>query len=52
MVLRVTTGILLVIWLGLVLAGKGGMVHLILLSALGAGFIEAVTVLRSREIIQ
>jgi len=48
MKLHLITAILLVTWLVLVFLGKGGFVHLFLLSALGVGFVDAVGVYRSR----
>ena len=46
--LRLITGVLWVIWLVLVLAGKGGFVHLLLLSGIGVAVVEIVTVYRTR----
>jgi hypothetical protein len=46
--LRVVTGILLGIWAALLLAGKGGLVHLLLLNALGVAFTEGLVVYRTR----
>ena len=46
--LRLITGILWAIWLVLVLAGKGGFVHLLLLSGIGVAAVELVTVYRTR----
>lgn len=50
--LRVLTGILLGIWLILILLGKGGFVHLLLLNALGVASVEVLTVIRSRMTTQ
>ncbi len=46
--LRIIAGILLGIWFVLVLTGRGGFVHLLLLCGLGVAMVEAVTVYRSR----
>lgn len=46
--LRLITGVLWAIWLVLVLAGKGGFVHLLLLSGIGVAAVEVVTVYRTR----
>lgn len=46
--LRIITGILLTIWLFLVIIGKGGFVHLLLLNALGVASVEVITMYRSR----
>jgi hypothetical protein len=46
--LHLITALLFVAWLVLVLLGKGGFVHLVLLSAIGVGFVDAVGVYRSR----
>ena len=48
MVLRFIAGILLGIWLVLVLLGKGGFVHLLLLNGIGIAAVEIMTVCRSR----
>ena len=48
MFLRVLTGALLTVWLVLVLMGKGGFVHLLLLNALGVASVEVMTVIRTR----
>jgi hypothetical protein len=47
MMLRIVTAALLVIWLVLLLMGKGGFIHLLLLCALGTGFVELMAVIRS-----
>ena len=46
--LRFVLGVLLGIWLVLVLAGKGGFVHLLLLCGIGVAAVEIVTVYRTR----
>lgn len=46
--LRLITLILFGIWLLLVLAGKGGFVHLLLLNAIGVGAVDLVGRYRSR----
>ena len=46
--LRILSGVLLVIWIVLVLLGKGGFVHLLLLSAIGIAVVEMMVVYRSR----
>ncbi len=46
--LKIVTGILLLVWLVLVLIGKGGFVHLLLLNALGVASVELMTMYRSR----
>jgi hypothetical protein len=48
MALRLVTGVILSIWLVLVLLGKGGFAHLLLLNGLGVGMVELVRVYRSR----
>ena len=48
MVLRFIIGILVGIWLLLVLIGKGGFVHLLLLNAIGVAMVEIMTVYRTR----
>jgi hypothetical protein len=40
--------ILLGIWLLLVLLGKGGFIHLFLLSAIGVAFVDVVAIYRNR----
>jgi hypothetical protein len=49
MVLRLATLALLLVYCLLLLMGKGGFVHLLLLNALGTGFVELMTVIRSRQ---
>ena len=46
-VMRLIAGVLLGIWLVLVLLGKGGFVHLLLLSGIGVGMVEIMTVYRT-----
>lgn len=46
--LRIISGILLLIWLVLVVLGKGGFVHLLLLSSFGLAVVEMTIVYRSR----
>jgi hypothetical protein len=48
MVLRFIAGILLAIWLVLLLLGKGGFAHLLLLSAIGIAGVEMIVVYRTR----
>lgn len=48
MVLKVIAGILLAIWLTLVLAGKGGFVHILLLNGLGVASVVLMIELRTR----
>ena len=48
MVQRIAAAILIAIWLVLVLLGKGGFVHLILLTALGIASVNAVATYRAR----
>lgn len=36
------------VWLLLVLLGKGGFIHLILLGSIGVGFVEAISHYRRR----
>ncbi|MFN2501682.1 MAG: hypothetical protein ABR530_06690 [Pyrinomonadaceae bacterium] len=48
MVLRLIAAVLFVIWLILVILGKGGFVHLLLLNAIGVASVEVMTVLRGR----
>jgi hypothetical protein len=48
MVPKIISAVLLVIWVVLVLKGKGGFVHFLLLGALGITVVNAVAVYRSR----
>ena len=47
-VLRVLIGVCISIWLVLVLIGKGGFVHLLLLNAVGLAAVELLAVYRPR----
>ena len=46
--IRIIAGTLLAIWLLLVLMGKGGFVHLLLLNGVGLWVVDAVSFYRSR----
>jgi hypothetical protein len=46
--LHLITGILFAVWLALVILGKGGFIHLFLLSAIGVGFVDIVGLYRTR----
>ena len=46
-VMRLIAGFLFGIWVVLVLLGKGGFVHLLLLSGIGVGMVEIMTVYRT-----
>ncbi|CAN5405269.1 hypothetical protein BH20ACI2_BH20ACI2_09290 [soil metagenome] len=46
--LKIITGILFLAWIVLVLMGKGGFVHLLLLNALGVASVEVMTFYRAR----
>ena len=48
MALKLIAGILLVTWLVLVLIGKGGFVHILLLNGLGVATVEIMTIIRTR----
>ena len=48
MALRIIAGVLIGIWLVLVLMGKGGFVHMLLLNGLGFAATDLVTVYRTR----
>ena len=48
MVLRLIIAILFGTWLVLVLLGKGGFVHILLLNVFGIAAVEAMTAYRSR----
>jgi|CXWL01.1.fsa_nt_gi hypothetical protein len=50
MVLRIITALLLAIWLVLVLIGKGGFVHLLILTAIAMTVIEGVTTYRAKMV--
>lgn len=47
-VLKIIAALLLMIWLVLVLLGKGGFVHILLLNGLGVAAVEALTMYRTR----
>lgn len=49
--LKIIAAILLGIWLILVLLGKGGFVHILLLNGLGVAAVEAMTIYRTRMTI-
>jgi hypothetical protein len=46
--LKIIAAVLLGIWLVLVLLGKGGFVHLLLLNGIGVAAVEAMTIYRTR----
>lgn len=46
LMIRIIAAVLLVIWLVLVLMGKGGLVHLLLLNAVVIWVIDAVSIYR------
>jgi hypothetical protein len=46
--LRLTAAILLGIWLLLVLVGKGGFVHILLLNGIAIAIIDIITVYRGK----
>ncbi|MEQ1604955.1 MAG: hypothetical protein ABL999_08805 [Pyrinomonadaceae bacterium] len=46
--LKIIAALLLMIWLVLVLLGKGGFVHILLLNGLGVAAVEALTMYRTR----
>lgn len=46
--MRLLAGVLFGIWLVLVLVGKSGFVHLLLLGAIGVAVVEIITVFRTR----
>jgi hypothetical protein len=48
MVLRLIAAALIGIWIVLVLIGKSGFVHVLLLTGLGVAFVEGLSVLRAR----
>lgn len=47
LMIRIIAAVLLVIWLVLVLMGKGGLVHLLLLNGIVIWVIDAVSIYRS-----
>lgn len=48
MVLKLIAAVLLGIWVVLVVMGKGGFVHLLLLSGIGVAVVELTTIYRTR----
>ncbi|CAN5422475.1 hypothetical protein BH10ACI2_BH10ACI2_14300 [soil metagenome] len=48
MELRITSAIIFLIWVVLVLIGKGGLVHILLLSAVGIAFVDLMSIVRSK----
>lgn len=48
MILRLVAAALIGIWLVLVLLGKSGFVHVLLLIGLGVAFVHGLSLLRSR----
>ena len=48
MVVRIVSTVLFLIWLVLVLIGKGGLVHLLLIAAVCTASVDVVAVYRSR----
>lgn len=48
MLLRIISAILFLSWLVLVIVGKGGFVHLLLLNSIGLAVVEAAAAYRSR----
>jgi hypothetical protein len=46
--LQIIAGVLLAIWLVLVVIGKGGFVHLLLLNAIVISVLDAVSMYRGR----
>lgn len=48
MVARIVSIVLFLIWLVLVLIGKGGLVHLLLIAAVCTAAVAAIAVYRSR----
>jgi hypothetical protein len=46
--LRLITGTLVLVWLVLVIMGKGSFVHLLLLNAIGVASVEVMSIYRSR----
>lgn len=47
-IFKLIIGTLLTVWLLLVLLGKGGFVHILLLTALGFGMLEVCIIYRNR----
>lgn len=52
MVLKVIAGLLLLIWLVLVLLGKGGFVHILLLNGLGVMAVVIMTSIRTNMTVK
>jgi len=50
MVVKLIVGVLFVSWLILVIMGKGGFVHLLLLSGIGHLTVELVTAYHARSV--
>ncbi len=48
MVTRAIAAVLFILWLILVIMAKGGFVHLLLVSAVCVGVVDAIAVLRAR----
>jgi hypothetical protein len=48
MLLRIVAGVLFAIWLALLIAGKKGFIHLLLLNALGVLFTELLVTYRTK----
>ena len=48
---RILSTVLFAIWLVLVLGGKGGFVHLLLLTAIGVALVDLAAIYRSRMTI-
>jgi hypothetical protein len=47
MPLKIIAGSIFMVWLALVIAGKGGFVHLLLFNALGVAFVEVLRMYRT-----
>lgn len=47
-IFKLIFGVLFAVWLLLVLLGKGGFVHILLLTALGFGMLDVVEMYRRR----
>lgn len=52
MVLRLIAAMLLLTWLVLVLLGKGGFVHILLLNGLGVAAVSIMTLVRTRMTVK
>ena len=48
MVLRIVAAVLIGVWLILVLMGKSGFVHILLLTGLGIAFVHGLFLIRTR----